>query len=372
MPMTIYITGGHLTPALAVIDELIKRDEKTSLFFFGREFSQAKTGQISRERQEIEERNIPFIPIAAAKFHRTHMLENGIELIKFPISLWEVFSAYKKNKPDVVLSFGGYLAFPACLVGKVFGAKVITHEQTRVAGLANQVIGWFADKVAVAHEDSIQFFFPGKVVMTGNPIREALFREYKTVPAWFTGAQKIKPILYVTGGSQGSHVINQTIASILPKLVREYYVVHQCGVSVDSKVLKDLEQERLRLPEEFQDNYTVREWIEEREVSFLLRNSRIIVSRAGANTVQELIVAKSPAIFIPLAFAYKDEQYKNASHLVHVGAATLIHQKDLFPDTLWTAISHMNMHYDEYKTHMEEESEKLIKNGTNRLIKLLE
>ncbi len=369
--MTIYITGGHLTPALAVIDELQKRNEST-IIFFGREFSQTKTGQISRERQEIEDRHIRFVPIQASKFHRTHVFENLFEILKFPQSLWQVASEYKKVKPDVVLSFGGYLAFPACLIGKLFGAKVITHEQTRVAGLANQVIGWIADKVAVAHEDSIQYFLPGKTIVTGNPIREVLFREYKTAPSWFTGAQKTKPILYVTGGSQGSHVINQTIVSILPKLVREYYVVHQCGVSVDFQVMKDLETERLKLPSEVQDNYTVREWIEEREVSYLLRNARIVVSRAGANTVQELILAATPAIFIPLAFAYKDEQYKNASHLVHVGAAKLIHQKDLLPETLWSSIVEMDRSYDEYKKHMGEESNLLIKNGTNRLIKLLE
>lgn len=369
--MTLYITGGHLTPALAVIDELQKRKEPITLQFFGREFSQSKNAQISRERFEIESREIPFIPIQAAKFHRTHILENGIELLKFPLSLWQVISAYRKHRPDVVLSFGGYLAFPACLIGKFFGARVITHEQTRVAGLANQVIGWFADAVAIAHEESAQYFFPQKVYLTGNPIRDALFREYKTAPAWFTGAQKIKPIVYITGGSQGSHIINQTITSLLPKLARDYYIVHQCGVSPDSQTLKDLETERAKLPQELQDNYTIREWIEEREVSYLIRNALFVISRAGANTVQELTLAGTPAIFIPLAFAYKDEQFRNASHLAHANAAILIHQKDLVPDVLYSAIVSMQMKYAEYKEQMLLESAKLIRTGTNKLLKLV-
>lgn len=369
--MTLYITGGHLTPALAVIDEIIKRNDPVTIRFIGREFSQTKTAQSSHERREIERRALPFIPVTASKFHRTHIGQNFFELMKFPISLVQVIQEFRKQKPDVVLSFGGYLAFPVCLLGKLFGARVITHEQTKVAGLANQIIGFFADTIALAHSESAQYFPAGKTIVTGNPIREVLFREYKTPPNWFTDGYKSKPLLYITGGSQGSHIINQTITALLPKLVTQYYVVHQCGVSVDSSTLKDLLHEREKLPIEFQDNYQVREWIEEREVSFLFRNARFVICRAGANTVMELTLTGTPAIFIPLAFAYNDEQQKNASSLVSAGGAILLMQKDLFPETLADAIAEMEMHYDSYKLAMRHESEGLIKNGANQLRKLI-
>ncbi|MEP7167670.1 MAG: UDP-N-acetylglucosamine--N-acetylmuramyl-(pentapeptide) pyrophosphoryl-undecaprenol N-acetylglucosamine transferase [Candidatus Woesebacteria bacterium] len=369
--MTLYVTGGHLTPALAVIDEIVKRDLKIKLRFVGREFSQAQTQQPSRERAEMEKRKIPFVAITAAKFHRTHLSKNILEVLKFPISIAQIIREFRKHKPDFILSFGGYLAVPVCLVGKFYGAKVITHEQTKVAGLANQILGLFVDTVAVAHEESVQYFPPGKTVLTGNPIREVLFREYKTAPSWCSDAYKSKPILYVTGGSQGSHIINQTIVSLLPKLVRDFYVVHQCGVSLDQETLKDLIREREKLPQELQDNYSVREWIEEKEVSYFLRNSKFVICRAGANTVQELILAGTPAIFIPLAYAYNDEQYKNALPLVEHDASILLAQKDLYPESLYAEISTMLRRYDTIKAHMEEESTKLIKNGTNRLIKLL-
>lgn len=369
--MTLYVTGGHLTPALAVIDELQKRDLKLHIHFFGREYTQTATHQESRERSEMQKRKIPFTAITAAKFHRTYISQNILEILKVPVSLVQIITQFRKRKPDCVLSFGGYLAVPVCIMGKLFGARVITHEQTKVAGLANQILGWFVDVVALAHEESVQYFPAGKTVVTGNPIREVLFREYKMAPSWCSDAYKSKPILYVTGGSQGSQIINQTIISLLPKLVRDFYVVHQCGVSIDQGTLRDLNREREKLPTELQDNYSVREWIEEKEVSYFLRNSKFVICRAGANTVQELILAATPAIFIPLAFAYNDEQYKNAEPLIDHDASILLAQKDLYPESLYSAISTMLMRYDVIKQNMEGESKKLIRNGTNRLIKLV-
>lgn len=369
--MTLYVTGGHLTPALAVVDELKKKYPEVHIRFFGREFAQAQTQQHSHERREIEKREIVFIPLNAPKFHRTHPTQNLFEIIKLPFSLWSIWQAFRAHKPNVVLSFGGYMAFPVCFLGKILGARIITHEQTKVAGLANQVIGFFADTVALAHEDSREYFPAGKVIVTGNPIRDALFREYKLPPSWVTGAIKTKPLLYVTGGSQGSQVINQTIVALLPRLVQDFYIVHQCGVSTDARTLRDLEREREKLPIELQESYSVREWIEEKEVSFLLRNARFVICRAGANTVQELILSATPAIFIPLAYAYNDEQYKNAQALVEKNASLMVEQKDLVPDTLFSSITQMQMNFEKYKSNMDEVSKELIRNGTARLIKCI-
>lgn len=124
--MTLYVTGGHLTPALAVIDELQKRDLKLHIHFFGREYTQTATHQVSRERSEMEKRKIPFASITAAKFHRTYVSQNILEILKVPVSIVQIISQFRKRKPDCVLSFGGYLAVPVCIVGKLFGARVIT------------------------------------------------------------------------------------------------------------------------------------------------------------------------------------------------------------------------------------------------------
>lgn len=369
--MTIYITGGHLTPALAVIDELLKKKENVSIVFVGRDHAQTLPKQPSRERIEIESRGIPFVAIDAAKFHRTRIWLNFFELLKLPTSFYTIIQAFRKQKPDSILSFGGYVAIPVCIIGRLMKARVVTHEQTKVAGLANQLIAYIADTIALANEESLQFFPKHKTVVTGNPIREALFKEYKTAPEWLSLASTHKPILYITGGSQGSQIINQTIVALLPKLVRNYMVVHQCGATAHHEYLEELEKERTKLPQELQSSYVVREWIEPKEVSYLIRNAQFVISRAGANTVQELTIAGTPAIFVPLAFAYNDEQQKNIDDLVDANAALALQQKDLLPETLWATIQSMERKYIQIKKNMEKQSENMIKNGTQRVIKLL-
>ncbi|PWU23968.1 hypothetical protein C5B42_01250 [Candidatus Cerribacteria bacterium 'Amazon FNV 2010 28 9'] len=372
MKKNIYITGGHLTPSLAVIDDLLKNHSKeVKLFFIGREFAQTSPPQPSHEAREMNERSIPFFPIQAAKFHRQHFWRNFIEILKLPNSCWQVYTVFKRARPDVILSFGGYVAFPVCIVGKLFKARIITHEQTKVAGLANQAIAYLADTIAVANEESLPFFPKEKTVVTGNPIRESLLREYKTPPSWFPKELMSKPFIYVTGGSQGSQVINQTIATLLPKLVRSFVVIHQCGASQGNVYLHELEQQRLLLPEELQHLYIVREWIEAKDVSFLIRNAKFVISRAGANTVQEITLAGTPAIFIPLSFAYNNEQQKNCDPLVQQGAAMCILQKDLVPDVLYEATQSVMRNYEKMKKNADHMKQEIPKSGTHNVIKLI-
>lgn len=367
--MQLYITGGHLTPALAVIDEIQKKHEDISIVFMGREFTRTRPLQRSQERSEIEKRELPFVAIDAAKFHRVGIVRNLHECIKFPLSLFQVARVMYKRKPDVVLSFGGYVALPVCIVGKLFGARIITHEQTKAAGLANLMLARIADTIAVTSPESLAFFPKEKTVVTGNPIRASLFREYKVPPSWFIVSDR--PIVYVTGGSQGSQVINNTIARILPKLMRKYTLVHQCGASPGQQYLAELLSEREKLPQELQQYYFVREWIDAREVSYFLRNAKFVVSRAGANTVEELTLAGTPAIFIPLAFAYNDEQYKNIVPLIQTKASLCIMQKDLVPETLWQAVLTMDRQYETIKRNMRKHSQDLITDATKRLIALI-
>jgi UDP-N-acetylglucosamine--N-acetylmuramyl-(pentapeptide) pyrophosphoryl-undecaprenol N-acetylglucosamine transferase len=369
--MNLYVTGGHLTPALAVIDELQKKvPKKVHIFFVGREFAQTLPPQPSQERREITARRIPFFAIHAAKFHRTRFWLNLFELPKLPVSFFTMFMLFRANKPDVILTFGGYMAFPVCVMGKLFKAKIIIHEQTRAAGLANEWTAYLADTIAVANEASIEYFPKEKTVVTGNPIRESLLKEYKTPPEWFPKNLHTKPFLYITGGSQGSQIINQTISVLLPKLLRDFIVIHQCGTSQEHVYLYELEKIRESLPEELQPFYIVREWIDAKEVSYLMRHAMFVISRAGANTVEELTHSGTPSIFIPLAFAYNNEQEKNAKDLVDANSALCLLQKDLLPETLYSTIQTMMRRYDFFKQHAIQLKEKGFTNGTRNLIRL--
>jgi UDP-N-acetylglucosamine--N-acetylmuramyl-(pentapeptide) pyrophosphoryl-undecaprenol N-acetylglucosamine transferase len=305
------------------------------------------------------------------KYHRAQFWLNLLELSKLPMSLYQMVRIFQRHKPDIILSFGGYIAFPVALVGKCFGAKIITHEQTKSAGLANTVIAWMADTIAVADSASLPYFPKTKTVVTGNPLRASLLKEYKTPPAAVRSVWGKRPCLYITGGSQGSLILNQTVSQLLPKLTEKFLVVHQCGPSTNHGYMQDLERRRSDLPAELQPFYIVQEWFDAKDVSFLLRQSYCVISRGGANTVEELTLSGTPAIFIPLVFAYHDEQAKNVQPLTDAGAAIVLPQKDLLPETLWATIQKVGRRYVTLKRNAEKIRGSTTTNGTQNLIRLI-
>lgn len=350
---TILVSGGHLTPALATIEYFQKNYPDYRLVFVGREFSQEKEEQLAKEREACEDVGIPFYSIQAAKFHRAVWWRNILELPRLLPSFWQAYQLIRQENVTLFLSFGGYLAVPVAVMAKLLRRKIVTHEQTRSSGLANELIAWLADKVALSFPESAEYFPKKKTVLTGNPIRAKLLRQYKRPPAWLPA--KIKPILYVTGGSQGSQVINNAVGQILPELTEKFTVIHQCGRSPNQRYLRALEEKMVELPENLQAHYWPREWIDEQEVSWIIQHAALAVSRSGANTTLEMTIHALPAIFIPLPFAHNNEQWKNAQEMVQAGAAVLLEQKDLTPDTLLQQIQITSAQ----RAHMRRRAEKL-------------
>lgn len=334
---TIVMSGGHLTPAWAMMEYFRRHHPEVRLVFVGRQYSQEKEGQLAREKEVAEKFGIPFHFLPAAKFHRQHWWRNIEELPKLLPSYWKAFRILQQERASLFLSFGGYLAVPLAMSAKILGIPVVTHEQTATSGLANEFIAKLADKVAISVVDSQQRFPKHKTILTGNPVRESLQRDYSRRPAWVP--ESSKPLIYITGGSQGSQVINTTVAQILPELTRSFRVIHQCGESPHNHYLTDLEKRAdLDLSVAARSNYVAREWIDDRSVSWILQHAHLVIGRSGANTVQEILIHSVPAIFIPLPFAHNNEQMRNAQQLSEAGAAITIEQKDLTPDSLLSAI----------------------------------
>lgn len=336
--MKIVLSGGHLTPALAVIHAFRRILPKTKIVFIGREFAQVKELTRSREREEMKKLRIPFYPINAAKFHRTYFLRNFEELFRLFPSFKQAYGILKNEKPDVFISFGGYLAVPITIVAKCLGIPIITHEQTRTAGMANQLIAYFATKIAISHEQSRKYFPKHKTVLTGNPVRPAFLESFRKRPEWLVDVPLNKPFVYITGGSQGSHILNKTICMLLPQLTAQMILVHQCGASVGGANAKELEEARSSLPAVQQRRYIIREWVNEPDVAWLFQHADLVIARSGANTVHEIMLSKVPAIFIPLPFAHMNEQHKNARVLAENGAAVILPQQELIPKTLYETI----------------------------------
>lgn len=346
--MNLAVTGGHLTPALAFMQKA--RQENDHVTFFGR-VKTSTTHQIaSQEKSEVENLHAHFIPLTVPKFDRHRPLKSAMT---FPISVVSVAKSYhlvRRLEIDAVVTFGGYVAFPVACAAKLVGIPVITHEQTHGAGVANQLIGKFATAVALSWEESRQFFpRHQKIVVTGIPVRAEFFHKKVPQPSWWPKTNL--PVLYVTGGNQGSLIINETVAASLGKLTASYQVIHQCGNAQRNDYFTRLSRLRSTLPASQKSNYHVRSWFTGNEVAYILRHTYLAISRAGANTVAELIATSIPTIFVPLA-THQNEQYQNANFAATHGAALILKQENLNPENLRAKMRQIEKDYTTYQQNL--------------------
>lgn len=324
--MKVLITGTHLTPALAVIDEL-KKYNNLSLVYVGRKNTMEGDNAFSVESQVIPEEGVKFIPVMAGRIQRVFTLYTIPALLKIPIGFLHAFLILLKEKPDVILSFGGYVSVPIVVWGWLLSIPVIVHQQTLVEGLANKITNLFADKVALSFGD---MKLGGKYILTGNPLREEILKSDKNLKTEFDEfikrAKRNKlPLILITGGNQGSHIINMAVESILDKLLKIAYVIHATG---DNK-LKDFEN----LEKQKSERYLVKKWID-KGWGKLLSETDLIITRAGINTLLEIAFFQKKAIVIPIPYLSGQEQEKNAKFFENLGIATILPQSKLSGESI--------------------------------------
>ncbi|OGK19799.1 hypothetical protein A2866_03615 [Candidatus Roizmanbacteria bacterium RIFCSPHIGHO2_01_FULL_39_8] len=319
--MKILVTGGHITPALAVIDEL---KNNHSLFFVGRKYALDTESKPSFEYQVIQKRKISFYHLQAGRLTRILSFRSFINFIKVPLGFFNAYKIIRETKPDIILSFGGYIGFPVSLVGYIMSIPIYIHEQTIHPGIANRITGRIAAKIFISFPETIHFFPQKKTIITGNPVRQDVLR---IIEKPFQIIKK-RPILYITGGSLGSHSINSHIETILPQLLKKYTVIHQTGNVEEYNDYERLKKKVSLLPKDLQENYYIAPHISEQELGFVLSISDLVISRAGANTVFELIAWKIPAVLIPLPWSSYQEQQKHALLFQSAGVAEIFDQRN--------------------------------------------
>lgn len=343
----IVIAGGHLTPALAVIDELVKSGG-WKIFFIGRKYATEKEKTPSVESQLIPEKGIWFTSINAGRFPRYFNRYALLSILKIPLGFFQTFSHLLRFRPQVILSFGGYVSVPVVFAGWLLRIPAITHEQTTVQGLATKINSLFAKRIAVSWPQTLKQFPREKVVLTGNPIRKEIFKVNENMWQILRFPPKL-PLIFVTGGNQGSHVINLAVKSALPQLVKIGNVFHQCGHLRALGDYQRLEEAREKLPKELKKRYHVRKYLTGEEMGTLFNKADLVVCRAGANTLTEIAALGKPALFIPLPWLYQDEQTKNAQMLVEAGTAEILPQKDLSEETLHQHIETLIQNLNQYE-----------------------
>lgn len=332
--MKLLITGGHLTPALAVIDYFQSTHPEIEVVFIGRRFSQEVSRQRSQEETEVRARHLSFIPLSAPRLS----WQRPLSLLALPFLLaWSVIRAWsivRHERPDLFLSFGGYLAVPVALACWLQRTPIVTHEQTRTVSFTTRILARVAQRIAVSFPETAQALASPKTTVTGNPLRSALFKAKAPAPSWFDPPLE-KPLLYITGGNQGSQMLNAAIAQSIASFVPQWTVIHQCGrASPLLPYTRDLEQARKRLPKTEQGQYFIREWLTTTELAWVYHHADLVVSRSGANTVAELVRFNLPSIFIPLPFSRKNEQLLNAQWAVKHVRGEILLQKDCTPERL--------------------------------------
>ncbi len=331
---TILITGGHLTPAMSIINELRRRGYD-SFIWVGRRKTMKKDKNDSAEYNVIKnDLEIPFIDITTGKVIKFNslktLIESIINIIKIPIGFIQSIFLLIKTKPKIIISFGGYIAVPIVLAGWFLDIPSVTHEQTIIVGKANKFISKFSKKIFISWEESKKYFTENKVILTGNPVRkEVLISETNN----YNLNMKLKTI-YVTGGNQGSHIINQNIKSIIKKLLEKYNVIHQTGITTVTKDFEECDRIEKSLTGKTKGNYIVKGHVFGIEIGEIFNKADIIISRAGANTMTEIFALGKPAILIPISWSLNNEQFENAKKIEKIGLGKIIEEKDLKPKIL--------------------------------------
>lgn len=309
-------TAGHVTPNLALLPRL--RELGYEVSYMG--------SYDGIEKKLIEDFRIPYYGISSGKLRRYFDPKNFTDPFKVVKGYSEACRIIKKLSPDVVFSKGGFVSVPVVLAAGRHKIPVIIHESDMTPGLANKICIPTAQKVCCNFPETIQYLPAGKAVLTGSPIRKELLQGNRLSALRFTGLSANKPIILVMGGSTGAVAVNEAIRRILPTLLQKFQVVHLCGAGKLDTSFGHLA------------GYVQYEYIKN-ELKDLFALADIVISRAGANAICELLALKKPSLLIPLsAAASRGDQILNARSFEKQGFSMVLEEEEISNETLLGAV----------------------------------
>ncbi|HEU4368916.1 MAG TPA: undecaprenyldiphospho-muramoylpentapeptide beta-N-acetylglucosaminyltransferase [Methylomirabilota bacterium] len=354
-------TGGHTSPGLAVASGL--RERGVAHAWIG-----SRDGV--EARRAVEE-GIAYHAIPTGKLRRYWAWRNVTDLaVNVPAGVVGAWWLLRRLRPRVVLATGGFVALPVVLGAALAGVPVVVHEQTAVPGLANRIAARRARRIAVTFADSGRHFPAGRVVLTGNPLRPELRAGSRADAVARFALDPALPLVYVTGGALGAHAINRAVGELVGELLAQAQVIHQCG---DNPVTGDrawLAARRDALPPALARRYTVLPWVGA-ELAGIYAATALVVTRAGAGTVNECCQLGLPALYIPLPGASGDEQTANARLVGRAGGCSIVPQAGLTPELLLERIRGLLAEPPRLKEMGERARALAIPDATDRLVALL-
>jgi UDP-N-acetylglucosamine--N-acetylmuramyl-(pentapeptide) pyrophosphoryl-undecaprenol N-acetylglucosamine transferase len=317
-------TGGHVSPGVAVLEELRTRMTVSPLWIG------SKRGY---EYDTAKRLNIPFRAIQVGKLRRYPSFQTVIDATRIPIGIAQAWRHLRSFRPDIVFATGGYVSTPVVIAASRHHIPSMTHEQTAHIGLATKLNARFVDAIALSYERSRDALgqTTADIVVTGNPVRSAIRNGCAQSAFDRYGFSPDLPLIYVTGGALGSRAINGAVSDALPDLLPHVQILHQCGPRSSNDGIDTLNTRAEQLPAELCSRYYVVERVGD-EIGDIFAAATLVVGRAGAGTIAELAAAGLPSILIPLPGA--EEQRQNALYLADAGAAVMLPQPDLSPARL--------------------------------------
>lgn len=304
-------TGGHIYPAIAIAQEIIKRQPESDILFVG--------AKHRMEMQKVPKAGFKIIGLWISGIQRKLTLSNLLFPIKLLSSMIKARSILKKHQPDIVIGTGGYASAPLLKMANMMNFPTLIQEQNSYAGVTNKWVAKQADAICVAYDNMQRYFPEDKITWTGNPVRQDLI-DNKISKAKALEAFNLEPkrqTLLVIGGSLGASVPNKTIAKHLDLIKSlNYNLLWQCG---------DFYYEEYKHYAE--TNINILKYIENMQAAYAAAD--IIISRAGAGAVSELSLVGKPVIFIPSPNVAENHQFKNAQSVANHQAAICIEEKDL-------------------------------------------
>lgn len=321
-------TAGHVTPNIALLPKL--QEMGFDIHYIG--------SYNGIEKELIEPFGIPYHGISSGKLRRYFSLQNFTDPFRVLKGMGEARKLIRDLKPDVIFSKGGFVSVPVVLAGKKCKVPVIIHESDMTPGLANKIAIPSATKVCCNFPETLEYLPKDKAVLSGSPIRQELLSGNKIAAMDLCGFSADKPIILVIGGSLGSVAVNNAVRAALPELLNSFQIVHLCG---KGKVDESLNNTK---------GYRQFEYIKE-ELRDIFAMTDIVISRAGANAICELLALRKPNLLIPLsANASRGDQILNARSFERQGFSLVLEEEEVTKDTLLEAVQNL---YDNRNTFID-------------------
>jgi len=348
---TILLTGGgtagHVMPHLALLPHL--KEASYNIVYIGSYYGIEKT--------LIEKEGLTYYGISSGKLRRYFDWKNFTDIFKILTGILQATYRIHRLKPDVVFSKGGFVTVPVVIGAWINRVPVVVHESDMTPGLANKIALRFAKKICTTFEPTLNYLPPSKAIFTGAPIRQEILEGSASEGFSFTLLDQAKPTLLLTGGSLGAKALNTTLRDCLPQLTQTYNVIHLCGKG-------HLDQALLNI-----DGYRQYEFVGE-EMPWLYAMADCVISRAGSNTITELLALKKPNLLIPLsAKQSRGDQLVNASYYEKAGYSLVLQENKLTSKQFIKSLKTLMAEKETYISNMEKAA---TANGTLNILKVLE